>query len=365
MPHTVAANGLTVSHKGTGGFEVNSTPDVCRVGGTPVPFSIISHSRDLIRGTTTVFADGGHPLDCKGSAHATCTGDEAGTGKGVISGTHLHESTWITWSPNVRAQGRNIARLSDKMFMNNRNCISGAGGHYEPPASITDPIMRELCKVFCEAREEWHNCKRGGGTNCRRPSQLAKDKLNTRLGRSGSALNRALGGKPGFAEKAFFASSDPIFEGARKIYDRSGLERAVQRQIEKLVRNRVIDKGVKMAARSWMKLVPGLNILSTAYDIVDTAITAVDIYDTIRNSSQIADEAVRIRPDFAIQNEDGSLGQIYDFKFDDPESGYQDDWNTGSQQEQAYQQATGQTPQKVDNATCDCDKSGAAPLPGV
>lgn len=225
--------------------------------------------------------------------------------------------------------------------------------------------MRELCRIVCEAREEWHNYKHGGGTNCKRPSQLAKGKLDARLGSSRSALNRALGGNAGFAEKAFFASSDPIFEGARKIYDRSGLERAVKRQIEKLFRNKVIEKGAKMAARSWMKLVPGLNILSTAYDVGDTAFTAYDIYDQIRTSSAIADEAVRFRPDFAVQNEDGSLGQIYDFKFDDPESGYQDAWRANSQREEAYRQATGQAPQKVDNATCDSDKSGAAPIPVV
>lgn len=70
MAHTVSANGLNISHKGTGGYEMNSTPDVCRVGDTPVPFSIISYSRDLVRGTATVFADGGHVLDAKGSAHA-------------------------------------------------------------------------------------------------------------------------------------------------------------------------------------------------------------------------------------------------------------------------------------------------------
>lgn len=345
MAHTVSANGLTVSHKGTGGHETNSTPDVCRVGNVPTPFSIISFSRHLVRGTTTVFADGGETIDCKGSAHSCCVGDEPGTGLGVLSGTHLHESTWITYSPNVRVEGRNICRLSDKMFMNNRNCISGAGGHYEPPASVRDPIMRELCRVFCEARDEWHKCKRSGG-KCRRPSTLAKKKVEARLKSPGSALNRAIQGRfpksIGAAERTFFSSADKIFDGARKIYDRSGLERAIKRQIDKLIKRRVIQKGTKMAARAWTKLVPGLNILSTIYDVVDTGVTAYQIYDEIRNSSKIADGAIKIKPDFAIQSEDGALQQVYDFKFDDPNTGYLDDWGRETRQEEAYRRASGE-----------------------
>lgn len=161
MPNTVSTNGLTMSHKGTGGYEKNSTPDVCLTpsGPVPVPYSIISFSRDLIRGTRTVFADGGHSVAIKGSAHTPGYGDEPGTAKGVMSGTNMHESTWITYSPNVYAEGKNICRLSDKLFMNNKNCISGAGGHYEPPAHLEE-LVKELCKIFCQVRDEWHECKK-------------------------------------------------------------------------------------------------------------------------------------------------------------------------------------------------------------
>ncbi len=366
MAHTVTANGLTISHKGTGGHEMNSTPDVCKLpNNVPVPFAIISFSKDLVRGTTSVFADGGNTIDCKGSAHSKCTGDEPGVNKGVASGTQLHESTWITWSPNVRAEGRNIARLSDKMFMNNKNCISGAGGHYEVPASIKDPILRELCKIFCETREEWHKCKATGAKNCTRPSELAKGKVNKALGTKGSGLAKSLGNKLGAAERTFFSSADKMFEGARKIYDKAGMERAIKRQIEKYVGKEMLEKGAKIAGRSWLKVVPGLNVLSTIYDAVDLAMTAKDIYDMVKGADMIMDKAIKIKPDFAVMDENGGLEKIYDFKFDDPDTGYTDDWQSKAKQEEAYKSASGKDPQKVDNDTCKCDKKPGKPSVGV
>lgn len=368
MAHTVTSNGLTISHKGTGGFEMNSTPDVCKLpNNVPVPFVIISFSKDLVRGTDTVFADGGNTIDCKGSAHSRCMGDEPGVNKGVASTTQMDESTWITWSPNVRVEGRNISRLSDKMFMNNKNCISGAGGHYEVPASVTDPIMKELCKIFCETREEWHKCKATGSKSCTKPSKVAEGKLNKALGNKGSSLAKALGKKVGAAERTFFATADKMFEGARKIYDKTGMEKAIKRQVERYVGKELLEKGAKMAGRSWLKVVPGLNVLSTIYDVVDLAMTAGEIYSMVKGADAIMDNAVKIKPDFAVMDENGALEKIYDFKFDDPATGYQDDWDEKRMQKQAYDKALpADTEAKaVDNKTCQCDKKPGKPVVGV
>jgi hypothetical protein len=368
MAHTVSANRLTVSHKGTGGFEVNSTPDVCLTPGgpQPVPYSIISFSKDLIRGSKTVFADGGNTIDIKGSAHERCYGDEAGTAKGVTSGTNMHESTWITYSPDVYVEGKNICRLSDKLFMNNKNCISGDGGHYEVPNSISDPVMRELCKVFCASRDEWHACKKRGG-NCPRPSSIAKGKLDKLLGAPGSALNKAIGsrfpGATGAAERTFFAAADKMFEGARKIYDEAGLKRAIERQIKKIAATKSVEQLKRMGRRAWTKLVPGLNLLMGAIDVIEIGTAVYDVVQMVRNSQAIVDKAMKIKPDFAVQGPDGDLQDIYDFKFDNPTGGYEDDWQGKQKQEEAYRDASGKDPKKVDNKTCDCDRSKKASGP--
>ena len=368
MGVTVTVNGLTMSHKGSGGHATNSTPDVCLTpsGPVPVPYSIISLSSDLVRGTKAITADGRNPIAVKGSAHSKCTGDESGTAKGVASGTNLHESTWISYSPNVYAEGKNIARLSDKMFMNNRNCICGVGGVYEPPLSITDPVLAELCKVFCQAREEWHECKRSGRSSCRKPSLRARDAARQRLGNPRSGLRQALGNKIGHAEQTFYGFADNVFDGARKVYDQSGLRRALERQVQRAVRNRVVQRGRKLASRMWTRLVPGLNIITGILDGIGTAMDAYDIIQLIRSTPDMIERAIRVQPDFAVTDADGAVEQVYDFKFDDPETGYLDDWQQEQEQERAYREISGQDPIKVDNETCECDRGPRGPsVPSV
>ena len=119
-------------------------------------------------------------------------------------------------------------------------------------------------------------------------------------------------------------------------------------------------KGAKMLVGSWKKLIPGLNIASTVYDIVDTGLMVREIYKSL-NAATVMGEAAKIRPDFAIQNADGSLHEIYDFKFDDPETGYKDDWGKKSKQREAYEQAAGKDPKKVSLERCNnCTKGKPA-----
>lgn len=369
MVVTVSANGLTISHKGSGGFEQCSAPDVCKtpVGPNmvPIPYMIVSMSADLSMGTVTVKADGGNSVAVSGSIHSRCMGDEAGVGGGVISGVNMKESSWITYSPNVYAEGKSICRLTDKMFMNHKNTVAGAGGHFEVPLGMTDPIMIELCKVFCEAREEWHKCKAKGG-KCTKPSKLAQDKVDAKLDNKTSKLSKAIDSKfpKGFgaAEKTIYAAADDTFKGARKIYDRAGLKRALDRKVKQLVKRKIVKKGVEMSARAWTKFVPGLNVLTTIYDVVDTVYTATQIYDAIKKSTEVLEKAIKIKPDFSVHDADGAVKDIYDFKFDDPNTGYQDDWQKAQKQEEAYKKAAGKPPKKVDNATCKCDrKKGPKP----
>ncbi|WP_415919308.1 PAAR-like domain-containing protein [Tateyamaria sp. SN6-1] len=369
MAQTVNANMLTLSHKGTIGFEINTVPDVCKTpspgGPIPVPYVIISKSSDLANGTKKTFADGGNSIANRPSYHSRCTGDEPGTLKGVISNTNIDKSHWITFSPTVYAEGKNVCRLTDKMFMNNRNCISGTGGHFEiphPPGSI----MFQLCQIFCEAREEWHKCKASGKAKCEKPSKTAERKVKKQLSNPKSKLNDAVkkGGKGrvGGAEKQFFVSDKKgKFKGLRKTYDEKSLKRALKRQLKKEVRQGLTKKGAKMLLGGWKKLIPGLNVASTVYDIVDTGLMVREIYKSL-NAASVMKDAIKIRPDFSIQNADGSLHEIYDFKFDDPKTGYKDGWQSNGQ-EKAYKDATGKKPTALTNdaKSCNCDGKSKPP----
>ncbi|MHC5783860.1 DUF4150 domain-containing protein [Aliivibrio fischeri] len=132
MTVTINANGLSIIHKGSGG-EANATlPDVCAttMGSSTVNIAYGNNAKssDLVNGTTTITADGGHPIAIKGSKFSKSTGDEGGDKKGVSSGTIQGEAEFISGSPTVLFEGKGVCRLSDQMTMNSGNtmCLGGA-----------------------------------------------------------------------------------------------------------------------------------------------------------------------------------------------------------------------------------------------
>lgn len=126
---TININGLTLCHKGSGGVTHNTLPDVCKTPplAIPVPFENEAYSRDLIKGTSSVFADGGNMIANFGSCFAKSVFDEPGSMGGVKSGTNLAEADWISHSFDVFFEGKPACRLTDKMFMNHRNTVNMAG----------------------------------------------------------------------------------------------------------------------------------------------------------------------------------------------------------------------------------------------
>lgn len=143
MSVTVKVNGTSnsLAHKGTGGISQSTIPDVCKTpspgGPVPIPYPVIvSVSSDLVKGTTTVTADGGNMVAIKGSEFSRCTGDEPGTAGGVKSSTNMKEATWILYSFDVKIEGKNACRLTDKMLMNHENAACLAG-HFIKPTNLS------------------------------------------------------------------------------------------------------------------------------------------------------------------------------------------------------------------------------------
>ena len=147
MTATIRVNDLTLAHKGTGGYARSTLPDVCKSPVAPIPYVNVSYISTLIKGTTTVEADGGNMIAIKGSEQASSIGDEPGVGLGVKSGTQLHRATWLSWSPNVFMEGKPVNRLTDKMLMNNGNTVCLAG-HWDP--KVPGEKGKDLCKEACE-----------------------------------------------------------------------------------------------------------------------------------------------------------------------------------------------------------------------
>lgn len=150
MSVSINVNGLSLCHKGSDGRIDNTLPDVCKTPdkGIPIPYKNRAFSKDLVKGTTSCFADGGHMVANFGSEFAVSIFDEAGSMGGVVSGTNKAEADWITYSPDVFFEKKPACRLTDKMFMNHRNTAS-LGGLQQAPLEAW-PELLLICALICK-----------------------------------------------------------------------------------------------------------------------------------------------------------------------------------------------------------------------
>ena len=157
MSVTINVNGLSLVHKGSSGVSMATMPDVCKTppNSLPVPYPNIAFSSNLAKGTTTVKADGGNMCANYGSQFSRSTGDEAGTLGGVKSGTFAKEATWITYSFDVKLQGKGACRLTDKMFHNHQNTVNMGGELQGAILSNTGELveLKILCTLMCEVKD--------------------------------------------------------------------------------------------------------------------------------------------------------------------------------------------------------------------
>lgn len=156
MP-TVKVNGndKAVVHKGSTHFSKATIPDVCKTptpgGPVPIPYPNISMANSLAKGSTTVKADGAM-IAIKGSEFSMSMGDEPGTVGGVKSSTFKKESTWITYSFDVKINGKNACRSDDKKFQNHENTVD-MGGAGEVKVPVKSPLTCGEADTYGELKK--------------------------------------------------------------------------------------------------------------------------------------------------------------------------------------------------------------------
>ena len=162
MPVTININNLTLCHKGSNGISIATIPDVCKTpspgGPVPIPYPNIAMSSDLMKGTTTVKADGGNMCAKYGSEFFKSTGDEPGVAGGVKSSVFIKEATWITYSFDVKLEGKGACRLTDKMFHNHQNTVNCAG-------ELQAPLTVGKVDAATKACEDAAKGRKSGKTN--------------------------------------------------------------------------------------------------------------------------------------------------------------------------------------------------------
>jgi hypothetical protein len=99
-------------------------PDICNTpAGTsmvPMPYPNIAQLADAT-GTASTVTAGGKAVILKSSEIPTSSGDEAGSGGGVTSGTTAGKCTFTQASTTVFADGEAVVRQLDPTSQNNNN----------------------------------------------------------------------------------------------------------------------------------------------------------------------------------------------------------------------------------------------------
>ena len=291
MPVTININNLTLCHKGSNGISIATIPDVCKTPPqpVPVPYPNIAMSSDLMKGTTTIKADGGNMCAKYGSEFFKSTGDEAGVAGGVLSSTFIKEATWITFSFDVKLEGKGAVPITDKMFHNHQNTVNAAG-LVQLVIYTSDLKLNLLCNIFCDALkagQDWKKKNPGNFNWSKKAQELSGGKYAKNFAKLGM-----------HAEKSLLVKVSKSLAGKAAAAGRKTLGKAA-------VAKRL---GKKAATKIGAKFIPGVNIVSTAYDIYEIGSFLAGFLPGTK--------AVNVIPDVSILDSSGSKAtEIYDYKF--------------------------------------------------
>ncbi len=139
MSHTVFANSMGFSHKGSGDKSISTAPDVCKtpVGSStpPIPYTVTSQVATLKEGSSSVLISG-QPTALARSNHSRCMGDQPGSAKGIISGATGDKTEFVSYSFDVKVEGEGVVRHLDATTMNNANTAGINMGMASTPTKI-------------------------------------------------------------------------------------------------------------------------------------------------------------------------------------------------------------------------------------
>ena len=155
---------------------ISLAPDVCRSPSVPVPYPVVDFCGHDESYTSTVRFTGQKAMVMR-SRTSHVHGDEAGTGKGVVSGTVGGISEPIGHAAQVRAEGSPVIRHLDRFHMNNRNTVGEAvfvrDTRSYPAPEDDDPLPGSI--RLADASGSWTQYAQGaaGGAAARLPQTAA------------------------------------------------------------------------------------------------------------------------------------------------------------------------------------------------
>jgi hypothetical protein len=100
----------------------------------------------------------GKMIAIKGSEYSTSFGDEPGTAGGVKSNTFKKETSWITYSFDVKMDGKNACRHTDKKFHNHKN-TADLMGNMDPETPETFKLPIDCNEKKKDGTRKWDECQ--------------------------------------------------------------------------------------------------------------------------------------------------------------------------------------------------------------
>lgn len=167
MSNNVFANGREVSCKKADGKTICEFPDVCFTPpenpatppGVPIPYPNTAFSKDATSGSKTVKISGQEVMLKNQSYFKTSTGDEAGCAakKGVISSTNKGKAYFISWSMDVKFEGKNVVRHLDMTTHNHGSPMAtGAAPMAYQDAAAAAKAIKDACKHANDTKKKGH-----------------------------------------------------------------------------------------------------------------------------------------------------------------------------------------------------------------
>lgn len=149
MGVTVGVNNRSVVHKDSAGVTL-CFPDVCKTQCgppvIPIPYPNVAKSSDTDKGTKKVTCDGNSTC-IENSNFSKSVGDQPGALKGIVSSTVGDIAEFLTWSMDVKFEGKHVPRALDIMLHNKKN--TPPFPVLQMPIIVVSKEEKAVC-LFCE-----------------------------------------------------------------------------------------------------------------------------------------------------------------------------------------------------------------------
>lgn len=173
MANEVFANGREISCKSGSGKSICEFPDVCMTPpenpatppGVPVPYPNTAFSSDTTSGTKSVKINKKEVMQKNKSYFKTSTGDEAGCAakKGIISSKIKGKAYFISWSMDVKFEGKNVVRHLDMTTHNHASPMATGATPTAEQEGMSTADFNDKCKLRpykdgCPGNQTPHHC---------------------------------------------------------------------------------------------------------------------------------------------------------------------------------------------------------------